>query len=115
MCTGTHTRTKPSTYFEVCTAVETSIDLLKPFLIFIGEESNASLHTTRNTITPQTDKQTKTMTKHARQRITQSTCKLISLACKVKDLAGEQDGKKKLGKKNGAGQEKTADENKMHH
>lgn len=88
---------------------------LEAFLNIHWRGIKRSLLTTCNTITPQTDKQTKTMTKHARQRITQSTCKLISLACKVKHLAGEQGGKKKLGTRNGAGQEKTADKNKIRH
>lgn len=43
-----------------------------------------------------TDRQTNTNNnKTSIQRITQSVCKLISLACKVKDLAGEQEKRKK--------------------
>lgn len=58
------------------------------------------------------DKQTKQYpNKTARQRITQSTCKLISSTCKEEELAGEQEGKEKVGReRKGGGQEKTVEE-----
>lgn len=63
-------------------------------------------------ITWQTNK--KYPNKTARQRITQSTCKLISFTCKEEELAGEQEGKEKVGERKGAGQEKTGEESNHH-
>lgn len=85
----------------LCATVETSIettDLLKPYLIITWEESNTACTVYAKHYL--TNKQNNSPTT-SRQRITQSTCKLISCTCKRQRRLGKRKGgsrRKKRGK-----------------